>query len=673
MRRRSGSALAYAAVLAACGSDGPTDPSAGPDSVGISLEFASFTYPVSDQVQASLLVWEGSGPGRPTRSRIEWSTADPTIVSVSGLGRLTMLANGSTMLRAATDEGADSVRITVAGTLHRHDVSNSETWSLAGSPHVVTRLLEIGAFDTTVVTIEPGAVVRFRPSAGLEFGRPGPGRLVIPAGSGTVTMQGDSAAVGTWTALTFFGPTRSELRDVEFRHCGRPSHPGAVQGCVNAQVGDGGGLEGPTVLFQGVTILEAPHTGFTMGGFTRFAPGSRDVTVKGNAGFVASIYPTLAGSFPLGGQFTGNAPNEIEIGGGLVSESMTLSETGLPWRLTGSVIVDGPTLPVLTIPAGHRIRATSVASISAGVADGGSLVVGSSSGQPVVMESTGDGWFGLTLSDRTAPSSLTNTVLRDCGLWDWCVTMHGGLGSGTTLRVEDVSIEDSRGGGIRFTALARFAEGSSGLTVRGATTVPLEIRSSQVGTIPAGTYSGNTIDVIRLPGSSIVESATWSHHGVPYALPDGLEVGTFDHDVVLTLDAGVELRMGAGTSVIVADNGRSAALRALGTPSMPVRFTSDAATIAGAWEGIWLRSIDDRTRFAYAEIAYAGSGDGNLAGAVRMSVDPGGLFTHTTVRNSATCGLILFGAADWTDDYTDPALSNQFLETQGPPTCRAPA
>ena len=81
-----------------------------------------------------------------------------------------------------------------------------------GQPHVGTNFMAVGARSTTpppgttVVTIEPGAVVRFRTGAGLIVGDIGPAALRITSGN-QVIMEADTlpSQRGSWMGLYFEG------------------------------------------------------------------------------------------------------------------------------------------------------------------------------------------------------------------------------------------------------------------------------------------------------------------------------------------------------------------------------------------------------------------------------------------------------------------------------------
>jgi hypothetical protein len=642
------------------------------DHLEIRLMPARDFYPVDDAVRATVVGVTGDGNSAVLGSGARWRTLDPAIVSLqqgTATPLMHTLARGNATIEVKAEGLTARMQLVVKGILHAHPIASSETWLAADGPHVVQGYLTVGEADTAVLTIEPGTEVFFRPKSGLDFGALHPGRLVIPAGGAAVSMAGDSAGTGSWVGLSFSGAGQSELRNVTFRHCGGAPTFGTMRGCVIASRNPAGWA--PSLLIDGVTITGAQHVGMTLENWVTLAAGSRNLTIVDGDGHIATISPVLAGHLPLGGRFEGNAENAIWIETGLVAQSTTWVSPGVPWRLVGEVFVEGVDDPVLTVPAGAVVRASAGAAFIIGKNGRGQLVVGDAAGPPVVLESSGAGWRGIEISDGAGPSSLRRVLMRDCGLSeDACVQVFGGVGNGTRLLVDDVTIRGSRSMGIQLWAEARFDLGSRSLTVLESASVPVEMPPDAVGSLPSGAYGSNASDVIRLRGSDVTRTATWRHPGVPYQAPDGLSVRHSSNDPILTLEGGVVVQMGSNTRLVVAEN-LPGALRILGTASDPVLLGSATPGTPGAWMGVELgRLADSRTRLVHVEIRDAGAGDAGYAGAVRMQVDPGGVLRNTTIRGSSSCGVVLFNANAWAEDYADPLFGNVFIDNGGPALCR---
>jgi hypothetical protein len=633
-------------------------------------------YPVGDTVRATAVGVLPDGTAEPLVSDLRWQSFNPTLISIENSTRplIHVLETGTATLELRSGSRSTQLSLLLKGLLHRASLHASEIWRAADAPHVVEGFLTVGGvIDTATLTIEPTSEgVVFRAGSGLLFGNllSQPGRLVIPPDGPTLPIYGDPAVAGSWAGIYLSGAGQSELRNVTLKHCGAPTPGGATLGCLAVSRGSPG--IAPTVLIDGVTISSGRGVGISLDNDVTVALGSRNLTITGIEGHPATVTADIAGRMPKGGRYDGNSEDAIWISPSGLERSTTLSSLGVPWRLTGGGIgVSGLSQPVLTIPAGTVIRADANSGISVARNGRGSLVVGDPTGPPVTFEPSVDTWSGIELSDGSNPSALYHVVMRDCGNEvGACLSVLGGAGTGSRVLVQDVTIRNSRSAGVALTAAARFEPGSTGLTITGSATVPVSLPPDAVASLPLGNYRGNSSDVVRLSGSGVAMSSTWRDVGVPYLALQGLTVGSFDSDPVLTIESGVVLQLGSGARVVAGEN-MPGSLVVNGTASAQVRFTSVAAGTPGSWMGVELGNhADNRTHFNYLEILDAGAGELPYAAAVRLQLDPGGVLRHTTVRRSQTCGVVLFNGNPWAEDYTDPSFGNTFEDLGGPPLCR---
>jgi hypothetical protein len=87
--------------------------------------------------------------------------------------------------------------------------------------------------------------------------------------------------------------------------------------------------------------------------------------------------------------------------------------------------------------------------------------------------------------------------------------------------LEEVSIEESEGDGVRLVSGAAFVEGSSGLVVTGSGTppehAPVVLSLAASGSLPEGSYTGNVRNVIRVEDSVLRVRPRWCAHAPPEA------------------------------------------------------------------------------------------------------------------------------------------------------------
>ena len=255
------------------------------------------------------------------------------------------------------------------------------------------------------------------------------------------------------------------------------------------------------------------------------------------------------------------------------------------------------------------------------------------------------------------------------------------------LFADHLTVKGSRSLGILVREGGGFATGSRSLAITGGASFPISIWGRAAGTLPAGTYTGNATDEILLPASGgrddIKEDTIFADHGVAYRVggPTGggnLIVAGTGSVPLLTLEPGVTLRFNKGgrLDLDASANGAIGALRAEGTATKPVVFTSAAASpAAGDWAGIIIEGAPDpRTKISNARISYAGgasqissfdcpspvnTGFANEGAILIVGGKPATAFvTSTTIEKSAGDGIV----RGWTGDPVELLASNTFTD-----------
>jgi hypothetical protein len=226
------------------------------------------------------------------------------------------------------------------------------------------------------------------------------------------------------------------------------------------------------------------------------------------------------------------------------------------------------------------------------------------------------------------------------------------------LFVQNLTIDGATGIGLVL-ADGAFADGSSGLTIKNSGSYPLFVKAKAIGTVPSGTYATNAIAAVLVDTTftstfsgttRITSDATIHTLDVPYSFGTGyaktdLFVSTVDSGPptfasipLVTIEPGVIIRFprvtfsGAAQSAVNVDSGPDngvwkplGALKALGTASAPIVFTSgEASPAAGDWMSIILEELDPRTQLDHVEIAYAGANAGALGACNTGSPTAGG-------------------------------------------------
>src|SRR2546425_7169570 len=174
--RTAAIATALAVTLALGCGDSATEPN-GLRRVQIAGTASLAQFLVNDSVRVRLLGFDKNDLTYPA-GPVTWRSSDPTIVSIDTTGLAVGRALGLATITGSVGRVSDSFPIHVAGTRHRWPITANETWTLAGSPHLVNGRLSVAGPAGATLTIEAGVTVRFADTSGLTFGVSSPGALV---------------------------------------------------------------------------------------------------------------------------------------------------------------------------------------------------------------------------------------------------------------------------------------------------------------------------------------------------------------------------------------------------------------------------------------------------------------------------------------------------------------
>lgn len=270
----------------------------------------------------------------------------------------------------------------------------------------------------------------------------------------------------------------------------------------------------------------------------------------------------------------------------------------------------------------------------------------------------------------------------------------GNMGLTRNVRLVNVTVENSAGFGVNIQTRAAFTADSTNLVIRGSgsmppngnidTRFPITVDGAAVSTIPTGTYTGNTLDAIRVANSSSLldSEIAFRARGVPYHIDSDFSMSPMATMAAgglstLTIEAGVTIKLpaaGAGnirSFALGASNGglpvniAPVRLNARGTAAEPIVLTSSSATpAAGDWAGLeWHGGPPDGNIMSYVRIEYAGGDSGtvgfgcgdadNDAALIIRNWRPDDVFiTNSTFSNSAGGGIV----SGWQSDAAGPSL-----------------
>ena len=209
---------------------------------------------------------------------------------------------------------------TGSGTTHNINVTASQVWTEAGSPHVLPFDINISA----PVTIEACAVVRIAVNKTITIL---PGGVFIAAGKNRLPVTIEPLVVGKpWMQIRALGGVLSLTHAVVVG--GGASLPALVAQSAALRVQNG------SLHVDEVEIVDSQSQGVLLNGTGGFDASSHDLWVHGSVGFPVNVFANLVGSIPSG-QYRGNGRDAIGIGlaGGPVRVTQTMFNHGVPYHV----------------------------------------------------------------------------------------------------------------------------------------------------------------------------------------------------------------------------------------------------------------------------------------------------------------------------------------------------
>ena len=308
-----------------------------------------------------------------------------------------------------------------AGTNHG-SINAVETWTEAGSPHIVRFDIGISA----PVTIDPCAVVRIAKGATITVN---PGGSLIAAGALGRPVSFEANVPGqAWSSIRNLGGILS-LNHAVLTGGGDPLNTNpAFAGALHMQSSGPGG----SFHVDDVEIAGSLSQGVYINGSIGFDATSLNLRVHGSVGYPVHVYARVIGSVPSG-TYTGNGHDAIAIAGagGPVVDNQTMHNRGVPYHVgsgpdSGRMDINSQVagqVAVLTIEPGVTVQFPPGGTFNVDPGSGtsaakGALIAigGAAADQKIVFTSdqglaskAGD-WLGIGFSGTVDPRSVMQNV-----------------------------------------------------------------------------------------------------------------------------------------------------------------------------------------------------------------------------------------------------------------------
>jgi len=598
---------------------------------------------------------------------------------------------------AAPDASPDVAPDVPAPMQHCGDITVDTRWA-SDRVHVVTCDIHVQGPAAPTLTVEAGARVEFRRDVGLFVAEADRGRLVVDGASAPVVFTSNEAtrAPGDWTGLTLgYNDQRSTLTGLTLEYAGgngrgglylAQSSPTITRSIIRFHENHGVYVDtgaAPTVTESALSdnladgLFVAPR-GTLGGAFTRN-------TAARNGRYPATLPASQAHQLDATSAFTGNRTDRVALTGDAVARSVAWQRLDADYLVSGAVTVAAIAGATLTVRDGVRAHFASGASLSAGGANPGALVVeGSSVGvvftSAAVTPAPGD-WSGVSLGASDAPSTLTGLSVLYAGANPFGALQIAAPGA-TVLRgvvrssarhgvyvhtggvatVAETTASDNALDGVHVSSAGALAQtdapGFDRNVLTGNGQHPVTLPANFVGQLAAGTtYAPNAVARVRVTSDHVERSATWRRLGAPYLLAEGFNIQGAAAPRV-TVEDGAVFYAAAGVRVYVGE-GMAGTLVAQGATE-GVRFTSAAERpAAGDWIGLNFGTYSRGSRLVRTTVEHAGTaaergavvvyfGDVELDGCTLQDSAGYGLYlwtngtanvTGTTIRRSALGGV----------------------------------
>lgn len=518
-------------------------------------------------------------------------------------------------------------RTATGATAVERDITEDTTWS-------GTVLLEGNVTVTAAtLTIAPGTQIIAAADSLLEVGWNGTTATLVAEGTAAAPIRfcGATADAGFWRGVL----VRDNVTSNSTLH--------------NVLIADAGGTEQALLVdaelsLQNVQIESSGSDGVRA---RVFKDDSVGLSVRGAEGFAIALSEARAVStLPLGGMFSDNGVNVIQLEFNDIPVDATFHDLGIPYVQGSTVTVTEGATAHFDAGVEYQFAADALLEVGWNGSDA-ILEIAGTADAPVLfrgVDETPGYWRGLLVRRNVRTSStIANLVLRHGGGID-----QPALSLESAIQLNDVKLELNETGA--WIGEQGVDDASTNLSITTTEAVPLTVPPDALINLPlGGTFTGNQTDHIAVEAGDYSVSGTVPNLGVPYRILGAIDTVASS----MTIEAGTRFIMTGGADIEFGWNGSPATIIAEGTAEAPIRFTGLEET-AGYWGGLIFGSnVLSASKLDYVEVGHAGS-----AGSACLTVHSPIAVTNSTFFTSSGYGILKDA-----DDATDYAPTNTFTAT----------
>jgi hypothetical protein len=510
-----------------------------------------------------------------------------------------------------------TVTVGTAAVQVNQDITTSTTWT-SDKVYIITG--DIGVGNNSVLTIQPGTVIKFNAGASLTIGY-STNATIIANGTAlapiTFTSTALLPAAGAWEGLYFDSHTlnNSSLSYCTIQYAGSNSSHGAVN------------IDGCDIPLDHCIISNSGSYGIwtnytnNYGGFSAFTNNTINTTAK----YGIYINSQKAGTIGTGNVFT-NVPGVFLTGDFRSTTAQTWRNLNTPYVINSEIDIDG----TLTIEPGTTFKFDASGWLGIGYYAATTFVADGTSALPIIFTTTSTSpvagaWRGISFYNYTQPNSKMN----------YCTINYAGSNaSNGALHMVDASsivftnntISNSSSYGVVADPNAGF-QAFSGNTINTCVNHVISIFTKHLPEL------GTPNTLVPASGKGILiqgdvkydTDVIWKKQTADFYVSGG----EIDLDGNITFEAGTKFLF-VNDSFFWIGYYQNTKITAIGTALAHITFTAAASSpAAGAWRGLYFDSyVQSNTALAYCDFLYTG-----LNGKPAIYTEKPILVSYTSITN----------------------------------------
>jgi hypothetical protein len=501
-----------------------------------------------------------------------------------------------TVKRPDNTTTAWTVKVNFPDMIVENDITQSVTWT---ADKVYTINSEIEVANNSVLTIEPGTVIKFGANGSLSVGYSTNATIIANGTASSPIIFTSSAlmpAAGAWEGITFYDKTlsNSTLSYCQIMYAGSNSTAGAVNllecdikmnNCIISNSGS-----------YGIYTTYSSEKG----GFVEFNNNTINTTAKYSIVMDAHKISTIGS----GNVFT-NTKGVSITGDFRSSTPQTWKNLSVPYIISSEVDIDGD----LTIEPGTTFKFDAGGWMTMGYSDATTFTANGTSALPITFTSnanspTAGAWKGIVIYDNTQSTSKMNFCKIEYA--GYTSTNMGALqicGNASIIFTNN-SIRKSAGFGILLDSEAGFQEFTNNTIAECANHV-IVISTEHLPELGIG----NTLTAAAGRGINVSGD-------IKYTSPVIWRKQTADFYVTSECDVDGDVTIEAGSKFLFVSDSffwfgyyQNTKISAIGTATSPIVFTSASASpVAGNWKGLVFDDlVQSNSALNYCQLQYTGN------------------------------------------------------------------